>query len=281
VDLKYLAGTPAAGTVIGVGAQVRNFNIGDRVYYAGTLNRPGTNCEFHLVDERIVGRVPTSITAPAAAAMPLTTLTAYEMLFERLDINKPVPGGSDTLLVIGGAGGVGSIAIQLARCLSDVTIIATASRPETKAWAKELGADYVIDHSKELAQQMLELGFRNVDFVYSITHSQMYAEEVVSMMTPQGRYGLIDGPDVFDVVPFKSKSISIHWEFMFTRPMFETADMQRQGEILNEVAALIDAGTIKSTITNNLGRINAMNLLEAHRLLESSSTRGKIVLAEF
>ena len=281
VDGPQILGWDAAGTVIGVGAQVRNFNIGDRVYYAGTLNRPGTNCEFHLVDERIVGRVPTSITAPAAAAMPLTTLTAYEMLFERLDINKPVPGGSDTLLVIGGAGGVGSIAIQLARCLSDVTIIATASRPETKAWAKELGADYVIDHSKELAQQMLELGFRNVDFVYSITHSQMYAEEVVSMMTPQGRYGLIDGPDVFDVVPFKSKSISIHWEFMFTRPMFETADMQRQGEILNEVAALIDAGTIKSTITNNLGRINAMNLLEAHRLLESSSTRGKIVLAEF
>jgi zinc-binding alcohol dehydrogenase family protein len=225
--------------------------------------------------------MPTSITAPAAAAMPLTTLTAYEMLFERLDINKPVPGGSETLLIIGGAGGVGSIAIQLARCLSDVTIIATASRPETKAWAKELGADYVIDHSKELAPQMLELGFSNVDFVYSTTHSQMYAEEVVSMMTPQGRYGLIDGPDVFDVIPFKSKAISIHWEFMFTRPMFETADMQRQGEILNEVAALIDAGTIKSTVTNNLGRINAVNLLEAHRLLESGSTRGKIVLAKF
>lgn len=281
VGEPQILGWDAAGTVIGVGTQVRNFNIGDRVYYAGTLNRPGTNCEFHLVDERIVGRMPTSITAAAAAAMPLTTLTAYEMLFERLDINKPVPGGSDTLLVIGGAGGVGSIAIQLARCLSDVTIIATASRPETKAWAKELGADYVIDHSKELAPQMLELGFRSVDFVYSTTHSQMYAEEVVSMMTPQGRYGLIDGPDVFDVVPFKSKAISIHWEFMFTRPMFETADMQRQGEILNEVASLIDAGTIKSTITNNLGRINAVNLLEAHRLIESGSTRGKIVLAKF
>jgi zinc-binding alcohol dehydrogenase family protein len=276
-----ILGWDAAGEVVGIGKAVTNFSVGDRVYYAGAVDRPGTNSEFHLVDERIVGKAPGSITTPAAAAMPLTTLTAYEMLFDRLRINSPVPGGKKTLLVIGGAGGVGSITIQLARALSDVTIIATASRPETKTWVEELGAHHVVSHAEPLGPQIEALDIGSVDFVYSTTHSHLYSAEVAGIMMPQGRYGLIDDPDSFDIMPFKSKAISIHWEFMFTRPMFETADMQRQAEILNEVASLIDAGKVKSTATDSFGAINAANLIKAHALLESGKSKGKIVLEGF
>ncbi|MEM6657660.1 MAG: zinc-binding alcohol dehydrogenase family protein [Pseudomonadota bacterium] len=280
-DKPAILGWDAAGEVVGVGEAVANFSVGDRVYYAGDVNRPGTNSEFHLVDERIVGKVPGSIPTSAAAAMPLTTLTAYEMLFDRLRIDNPVPGGNKNLLIIGGAGGVGSITIQLARALSDVTIIATASRPETKAWVKELGAHHVISHSEALGPQIEALGVGAVDFVYSTTHSQLYSEEVAGIMTPQGRYGLIDDPESFDIIPFKSKAVSVHWEFMFTRPMFETADMQRQADILNEVASLIDEGKVKSTVAESYGTINAANLIKAHALLESGKSKGKIVLEGF
>lgn len=281
------AGTPdilgwdAAGEVVGLGEAATNFSVGDRVYYAGAVNRPGTNSEYHLVDARIVGKAPSSIAIPAAAAMPLTTLTAYEMLFDRLRIDHPVPGGKKTLLVIGGAGGVGSITIQLARALSDVTIIATASRPETRAWVEELGAHHVISHADPLAPQIEALGIGTIDFVYSTTHSHLYSEEVAGIMTPQGRYGLIDDPETFDIMPFKPKAVSVHWEFMFTRPMFETEDIGRQGDILNEVAALIDAGKVKSTVAESFGTINAANLIKAHTLLESGKAKGKIVLEGF
>ena len=274
-------GWDAAGEVVGCGEAVIDFSVGDRVYYAGAVNRPGTNSEFHLVDARIVGKAPGSISTSAAAAMPLTALTAYEMLFDRLRINHPVPGGKKTLLVIGGEGGVGSITIQLARALSDVTIIATASRPETKAWVEALGAHHVISHAAPLGPQITALGVGSVDFVTSTTHSHLYSEEVAGIMTPQGRYGLIDDPETFDIIPFKPKAISVHWEFMFTRPMFETADMQRQGDILNEVAALIDKGQVKSTVAENFGTINAANLIKAHKLLESGRSKGKIVLEGF
>jgi zinc-binding alcohol dehydrogenase family protein len=276
-----ILGWDAAGEVVGLGDAVTNFSIGDRVFYAGAVNRPGTNSEFHLVDARIVGKAPSSIPTYAAAAMPLTSLTAYEMLFDRLRINEASPGGNNTLLVIGGAGGVGSITIQLARALSDMTIIATASRPETKAWVEELGAHHVISHAEALGPQIDALRVGTVDFVYSTTHSHLYSAEVSEIMTPQGRYGLIDDPDTFDIMPFKSKAISVHWEFMFTRPMFGTADMQRQGDILNEVASLIDAGAIKSTVTESFGKINAANLTKAHALLESGKSKGKIVLEGF
>ena len=276
-----ILGWDAAGEVVGLGEAVSNFSVGEKVYYAGAVDRPGTNSEYHLVDARIVGRVPNSIPTAATAAMPLTTLTAYEMLFDRLRINDPVPGGNKTLLVIGGAGGVGSITIQLARALSDVTIIATASRPETKAWVSELGAHHVISHADSLGPQIKALGVGDVDFVYSTTHSHLYAADVAAIMTPQGRYGLIDDPDTLDIMPFKSKAISVHWEFMFTRPMFGTADIQRQGDILNEVAALIDAGKVKSTIAESFGTINAANLIKAHALLESGKSKGKIVLEGF
>lgn len=276
-----ILGWDAAGEVTGLGDAVTGFSVGDRVYYAGAVNRPGTNAEYHLVDARIVGKAPGSLSTAAAAALPLTTLTAYEMLFDRLWIDRPVPGGHRTLLVIGGAGGVGSMTIQLARALSDVTVIATASRPETKAWVADLGAHHVISHAAPLGPQIEALGVGSTDFVYSTTHSHLYLEEVAGIMTPQGRYGLIDDPETFDIMPFKSKAISVHWESMFARPVFETADIHRQGDILNEVAALIDAGTVKSTVAESFGTINAANLIKAHALLESGTSKGKIVLEGF
>lgn len=280
-DTPEILGWDAAGEVVATGDTVSQFKVGDKVWYAGSVNRPGTNAEYHLVDERIVGKAPTSVPIAAAAAMPLTTLTAFEMLFDRLRVNEPVSGGQSTLLVIGGAGGVGSMVIQLARTLSDVTIVATASRPETQAWARELGAHHVVSHAKPLGPQMEALGIDSVDFVYSTTHSHLYVPQVAEIMTPQGRYGLIDDPETFDIMPFKSKSISIHWEFMFTRAMFQTADITRQGEILNQVAGLIDAGKVKSTVAETFGTINATNLMKAHTLLESGKSKGKIVLEGF
>lgn len=280
-DIPDILGWDAAGEVVGIGEAVTNFSVGDRVYYAGAVNRPGTNSEYHLVDARIVGNAPGSISTAAAAAMPLTTLTAYEMLFDRLRINDPVRGGNNTLLVIGGAGGVGSITIQLARALSDLTIVATASRLETKTWVQELGAHHVVSHSEALGPQIEALGVESIDFVFSTTHSHLYSEDVAGAMTPQGRYGLIDDPETFNIMPFKPKAISIHWEFMFTRSMFETGDIQRQGEILNEVAGLIDAGKVKSTVAETFGTINAENLTKAHMLLESGKSKGKIVLEGF
>lgn len=280
-DTPEILGWDAAGEVVGTGDAVSNFSVGDRVFYAGAVNRPGTNSEFHLVDERIVGKAPTTISTSAAAAMPLTTLTAYEMLFDRLRIDNGIPGGKNTLLVIGGAGGVGSVTIQLARALSDVTVIATASRQETKSWVEELGAHHVVSHAEPLGPQIETLGVESVDFVYSTTHSHVYSADVAGFMTPQGRYGLIDDPEMFDIMPFKSKALSVHWEFMFTRPMFETADMQRQGDILTKVASLIDAGKIKSTVAESFGTINAASLMKAHALLESGKSKGKIVLEGF
>lgn len=276
-----ILGWDAVGIVEAVGEAVTTFKAGDTVWYAGAINRPGTNAEFHLVDERIVGVAPKSIKASAAAAMPLTTLTAYEMLFDRLRVQDAIIGGADTLLIIGGAGGVGSITIQLARALTNLTVIATASRPETQEWVKELGAQLVIDHTKPFAPQLKALGVQSVDFIYSTNHSQLYSTQAGEVMTPQGRFGLIDDPESFDIAPFKPKSISIHWEFMYTRSLFETGDMNRQSEILNQVAGLIDEGKIRSTATETLGTINASNLMKAHAVLESGKAKGKLVLEGF
>lgn len=277
-DAPEILGWDAVGQVEAVGDSVTSFKPGDVVWYAGAIDRPGTNAEFHLVDERIVAKAPTSISKSAAAAMPLTTLTAHEMLFDRLQVSNKILGGSNTILIIGGAGGVGSIAIQLAKALTDLTIIATASRPETQDWVRNLGAHHVINHAEPLAQQLEALGIENVDFVFSTNHSQLYAEQCGQIMTPQGRFGLIDDPQSFDIMPFKQKSISVHWEFMYTRSLFGTGDIQRQGEILNEVARLIDAEKIKSTATDTLGKINAANLIDAHKVLESGKAKGKLVL---
>jgi NADPH:quinone reductase len=273
-------GYDATGTVTAVGPDANLFKAGDTVFYAGDMTRQGTNAELHLVDERIVGRKPKSLDWAQAAALPLTAITAWEALFDRLDVHRPVPG-SAAILIIGGAGGVSSIAIQLARQLTDLTVIATASRPETRSWVTGLGAHHVMDHSKSLADQIESSGLGAPGFVFSTTNTDRHVADIARLIAPQGRFGLIDDPATLDIMPFKRKSISVHWELMFTRPMFKTADMAAQGALLNEVAKLVDAGTLRTTMGENFGPINAANLRRAHALIESGSARGKVVLEGF
>ncbi|MGO4571988.1 zinc-binding alcohol dehydrogenase family protein [Microvirga sp. 2TAF3] len=273
-------GFDAAGIVREAGPDASLFKPGDEVFYAGAINRPGTNAEFHIVDERIVGSKPKSLDFAQAAALPLTSLTAWESLFDRIDIRRPVPGAANAILIVGGAGGVGSMAIQLARQLTDLTIIATASRPETQAWCRELGAHHVIDH-RVLGPQVLDLGIGAPAFVFSITHSDTHFAAVAEVIAAQGRFGLIDDPATLDVTLLKRKSVSLHWESMFTRSVFQTADMERQHEILNEIARLVDAGRIRTTLAETYGTINAANLKRAHAFIESGKARGKIVLEGF
>ncbi len=275
-------GFDAAGIVRGVGKDVSLFKEGDEVFYAGAITRQGTNAEFHVVDERLVGTKPQSLGFEEAAALPLTTLTAWETLFDRLDVKRPVMGAANAILIVGGAGGVGSIAIQLARRLTDLTVIATASRPDTQAWVTELGAHHVIDHGKPLAAQVEALGIGAPAFVFSITHTDNHFAEIAKAIAPQGRFALIDDPKgPLDIMLLKGKSVSIHWESMFTRSTFQTADMERQHEILNEASRLVDAGTIRTTLAEVVGPINAANLKRAHALIESNRTRGKLVLSGF
>ncbi|MEM7528232.1 MAG: zinc-binding alcohol dehydrogenase family protein [Pseudomonadota bacterium] len=280
-DAPNILGYDAVGDVVAVGEAASLFSPGDRVWYAGAIDRPGTNAEYHLVDERIVGRAPAGVEDAAAAALPLTALTAYEMLFDRLRVSDPVPGAAPAVLILGGAGGVGSIAIQLLRALTDLSVIATASRPETQDWVRALGAQHVINHHEPLGPQIEALGIGAPGFVFSTTHTHLYLEQVAELIAPQGRFGLIDDPETLNVMPFKTKAVSTHWELMFTRPLFQTADMARQGEILNEVAGLLEAGKIRSTATETLGAISAENLQRAHRLLASGTARGKLVLEGF
>ncbi len=274
-------GWDAVGAVAAVGEEVEAFKPGDAVWYAGSISRPGANSEFHLVDERIVGHKPVSLTDAEAAALPLTSITAWEMLFDRLEVTRPVPGAAAAVLVVGGSGGVGSIAIQLLRALTDLTVIATASRPETRAWVEELGAHHVVDHSRPIAAQVETLGLGAPGVVFSTTQTQQHAGEIAELIAPQGRFGLIDDPEDFVINPFKRKSVSVHWEFMFTRSMFQTADMIEQQKLLSEVAKLIDSGRIKTTLTEVRRPINAENLMAAHDLLASGKARGKIVLEGF
>jgi zinc-binding alcohol dehydrogenase family protein len=274
-------GWDAVGRVVEVGEQVSHFKPGDEVFYAGSIVRPGANSEFHLVDERIVGHKPKRLSNAEAAALPLTAITAWEMLFHRLDINKPVPGAANAVLIIGGAGGVGSIAIQLVRALTNVTVIATASRPETREWVEELGAHHVIDHSKPMADQIAALGLGAPAFVFSITHTDRHFDDIAALIAPQGRFGLIDDPATLDVVKLKRKAVSTHWELMFTRSIFETPDMDEQGKLLDSVAALVEDGDVTTTVTEILEPINAANLKQAHAQIESGKTKGKIVLEGF
>lgn len=274
-------GFDAAGVVEAVGSEVQIFKPGDAVFYAGSIARPGTNSEYHLVDERIVGRKPASLSDAEAAALPLTAITAWEMLFDRLEVKRPTPQGGNTIVVIGGAGGVGSITIQLLRALTDLTVIATASRPETQDWVRECGAHYVIDHRQPLAHQVEALGLGAPGFVFSTTQTDQHFSEIVELIAPQGRFGLIDDPKELNVMPLKLKAVSLHWELMFTRSLFGTPDMAEQGQLLNKVAALVDAGRIRSTVTEVAGKIDAATLRAVHARLESGSARGKIVLEGF
>jgi zinc-binding alcohol dehydrogenase family protein len=276
-----ILGWDAAGVVEEIGRDVTLFRKGDAVFYAGSILRSGTNAEFHAVDERIVGSAPKSISDAEAAALPLTAITAWELLFDRLGVapgNKPDAG---RLLIIGGAGGVGSILIQLARRLTGLTVIATASRPETTAWCLELGAHHVIDHAKPLPAELQRIGIKDVELVASLTASDKHFPAIVEILKPQGKLGLIDDPATLDVKSLKRKSASVHWEAMFVRSTFQTDDMIAQHNLLNEVASLVDAGMLRTTLSEHLGRITAVNLKKAHALIESGKARGKIVLEGF
>ena len=275
-----ILGYDATGVVAATGPNVTLFKTGDEVWYAGSIIRPGTNSEFHLVDERIVGRKPKSLDFAAAAALPLTSITAWEMLFDRFAIPRN-GGDGKSLLIVGGAGGVGSIAIQLARTLTRLTVIATASRPETQAWCKELGAHHVIDHSKPMADQLKASGHRFVDYIFGVTHTDEHFDAIADAIAPQGKFGLIDDPKPFEFSKLKGKSASLHWESMFVRSSFQTPDMEEQHKLLTEVARMVDAGTIRTTFAESLGPINAANLRRAHAMVESGRTRGKLVLEGF
>jgi len=273
-----ILGFDAAGVVDAVGPDVSLFKPGDEVYYAGSNQRQGTNAEFHLVDERLVGKKPETLTFAEAAALPLTTITAWELLFDRLGAAIGKRHDPRSLLVIGGAGGVGSILIQLARRLTGLTVIATAARPESQKWCLDLGAHAVIDHGQPLKEQIAALKRDPVGLVGSLTFSDQHYKNVAEIIAPQGKFALIDDPAEFNIAVFKAKAISIHWELMFTRSTFQTEDMAAQGQLLNEVSDLIDKGILRTTLDKTFGVINAENLKRAHSLLESGASRGKIVL---
>jgi NADPH2:quinone reductase len=276
-----ILGWDASGVVKEAGSECSLFKPGDEVYYAGSIARPGTNAEFHLVDERIVGGKPKSLNFAHAAALPLTTITAWELLFDRLGVPREKNASTGNLLIVGGAGGVGSILIQLARKLTGLTIIATASRPETQAWCLHLGAHHVVDHSKSFTEQLQAIGIPQVELIASLNATEKHFPALVEVLAPQGKFGLIDDPKTLDAKPLKRKSASLHWEFMFARSLFNTPDILEQHNLLNEVSALVDSGVIRTTFASEGGTINAENLKKAHALLESGSAQGKVVLEGF
>ncbi|WP_413740456.1 zinc-binding alcohol dehydrogenase family protein [Sodalis sp. RH14] len=280
VSAPRVLGWDVAGVVEAVGADVTLFKPGDEVFYAGSITRPGCNSEFHLVDERIAGHKPASLDFAHAAALPLTSVTAWELLFDRLGVAEN-GGEGDVLLIIGAGGGVGSILTQLARRLTRMTVVGTASRQETRDWVLKLGAHHVIDHSRPLLDQLTQLGIANVTHVASLTHTDSYYPQLIEALAPQGRLALIDDPAALDALPLKAKSLSLHWELMFTRSRFETADMINQHHLLERIAALIDQGVLQTTFARHFGAINAANLRKAHALLESGKSRGKLVLEGF
>jgi zinc-binding alcohol dehydrogenase family protein len=275
-------GFDAAGIVDAVGPEVTHFRPGDRVFYAGAIDRPGSNAELQLVDERIVGPMPKSLSFADAAALPLTALTAWELLFERLGV-VPQTGSGEVLLIVGGAGGVGSTLIQLARQLTALTVIATASRPETRAWCLELGAHQVIDHagSRPLDEELAAAGVPSARYIASLTGTDGHFAALTRALAPQGRLGIIDDPGPIDVRQLKRKSASLHWELMFTRSLYQTSDLIAQQQILSEVARLVDEKILRSTASERAGSICAADLRKAHALIESGRARGKIVLEGF
>ncbi|MDB6083765.1 MAG: Bifunctional protein: zinc-containing alcohol dehydrogenase [Gammaproteobacteria bacterium] len=274
-------GWDASAVVRAVGAKVTRFKPGDRVWYAGELNRPGSNAELQLIDERIAGPMPKSLSFAEAAALPLTAITAWELLFDRLKVQHADPSQENTLLVIGAAGGVGSILIQLARNLTGLTVIATASRSETRDWVTSLGAHHVIDHHEPWRPQLAQLDIDQVSHVIGLNHTDAYVQQIIDVLQAEGQLALIDDPKTFDIAPFKTKSLSVHWELMFTRSLFKTASLCRQHDLLRRVAALVDDGALISTMTRRIAGIDANHLKQAHALIEQGGTRGKIVLEGF
>jgi len=273
-----ILGYDAAGVVDAVGPEVTLFKPGDEVFYAGSIQRPGTNSEFHLVDERIVGRKPKSLSFAQAAALPLTSITAWELLFDRLAVQPGKSIDPRSLLIVGGAGGVGSILIQLARRLTGLAVITTASRPDSRAWCLELGAHAVIDHTRPMKEQITALKLPPVTLIAALTNTEAHFPALADILAPQGKVGLIDDPATLNVMLLKGKSASLHWEAMFTRSTFQTADMIAQHRLLNDVANLVDNGVLRTTLGKVIGRINAENLKAAHATIESGRTTGKLVL---
>ena len=276
---QRILGFDAAGIVQAVGSETTRFKPGDEVFYAGDITRPGSNAEFQLVDERIVGRKPSSLDFAEAAGIPLTTITAWEILFDNFGL-KEGEGEGDALLVIGGAGGVGSILIQLAKQLTGLEVIATASRPDTRAWVEKMGADHAVNHGNPLDEEMKALGI-SPRYVAALTNTDEHIASIVELIKPRGRIALIDDPQSLDIMPLKFKALTLSWEFMFTRSMFQTEDMDVQHKLLNRVADLLDDGTLISTVNQHFGTMNVENLRRAHELQESGAAIGKTVLDGF
>jgi zinc-binding alcohol dehydrogenase family protein len=274
-----IIGYDAAGVVKEVGKAVSKFKVGDDVFYAGDLTRPGTNSELHAVDERIVGRKPKSLGFAEAAGLPLTSITAWELLFDSLALREG-DGKGESLLILGGAGGVGSILIQLAKKLTDLTVVATASRPETKEWVLRMGADHVVNHRESLLEQLKEINLQP-RYVAALTGTDGHLPAIIELVKPRGHIAFIDDPEKLDIKAGKQKSLSFSWEFMFARPMFQTDDIEKQHELLNRIADMIDEGTLISTVSNNLGKIGVETLIDAHTRQESGTAIGKNVLEGF
>lgn len=278
-DTVDVLGWDAAGTVVDIGTDVHLFKPGQDVFYAGTFSRSGANADLHLVDERMVGVKPSSLSFAQSAALPLTSLTAWQLLFDRLAVPIGKPVDARSLLVVGGAGGVGSILIQLARRLTGLTVIATASRPETRDWCRRMGAHHVIDHTQPMPRQIADLSAPPVSYAASLTHTARHLSALVEIVAPHGKIGVIDDHEQLDAAPLKAKSISLHWEMVFTRPLYGTADLIGQHRILNEVAALVDAGILRSTLTHCVTPFSPEKLMDAHRRVESGSMVGKVVMS--
>jgi NADPH2:quinone reductase len=274
-----ILGFDAAGIVQATGPDTTHFHPGDSVYYAGDITRPGANAAYHAVDERIVGRKPSSLDFADAAALPLTSITAWEILFDSFGLQEG-HGVGDALLVVGGAGGVGSILIQLAKQLTGLEVIATASRPESQAWVEKMGADHIINHRRRLDHEIESLGIAP-RYVAALTQTEQHFKAIVELIKPRGHIAVIDDPQTLDIVPLKRKALSVSWEYMFTRSMFHTADMDRQHKLLNRVAELVDSGTLVPTTDHHGGSLSVENLRRAHQLQESGKAIGKTVLSGF
>jgi zinc-binding alcohol dehydrogenase family protein len=278
-DPPRILGWDAAGVVEAVGPEVTLFAPGDEVFYAGSITRPGSNSEFHVVDERIVGRKPSSTTFSEAAALPLTSITAWEALFDHLGVSAEGEDAGKRVLILGGAGGVGSIAIQLAKKVAGLEVVATASRDESEVWCLDLDADHIVNHRENIPEQLRALGIDGVEFVFCLNSTDQHWAAMAEVVAPQGRIcSIVKTVGPVDLGPLMQKSASFSWEWMYTRPVFETSDMIEQHRLLNRVSELVDAGVVRTTVGEVLSPISAANLRKAHARIEDGHTVGKIVL---
>jgi len=273
-----IPGWDAAGVVKEVGPLATRFKVGDRVWYAGDITRAGSNAALQAVDERLVGPMPTTLDFADAASLPLTTITAWELLFDRLEVQRADPTEDNVLLVVGAAGGVGSILTQLARALTGLTVIGTASRPRSRDWVLEHGAHHTIDHHQPWQPQLAALGFEHVSHVAGLNDSARHVPQIAEVLCPEGQFALIDDPENLDISPFKSKSIAIHWELMYTRSIYTTKTIARQHALLRRAAQLVDRGVLRHTATQRIDGIDAASLKQAHALVERGDMIGKVVL---